>query len=167
MPRTCTICHHPERDAINASLVGGIGTYRRLAALYGVSTSALHRHRTDHLPEVLTRARSLDEIATAESLADQVRALRGRTLRILAQAETDGDSKTQLSAIRELRALAELEARASERSATVLHISVVEQYVVRLIEIVREVVPPEDLEAVIARIEAVPQPENGDERGQR
>jgi len=167
MPRTCTICRHPERDAINASLVGGIGTYRGLGALYGVSTAALHRHRADHLPEVLTRARSLDEIATAESLADQVRALRGRTLRILAQAETDGDSKTQLSAIRELRALAELEARASERSATVLHISVVEQYVVRLIEIVREVVPPEDLEAVIARIEAVPQPENGDERGQR
>ena len=167
MPRTCTICRHPARDAINASLVGGIGTYRGLGALYGVSTAALHRHRADHLPEVLTRARSLDEIATAESLADQVRALRGRTLRILAQAETDGDSKTQLSAIRELRALAELEARASERSATVLHISVVEQYVVRLIEIVREVVPPEDLEAVIARIEAVPQLENGDERGQR
>lgn len=163
MPRTCTVCGHPKRNVIDASLVEGIGTYRGLAVLHGVSPSALRRHRADHLPQALMRARSLDEIATAESLAEQVRALRDRTLRVLAQAEADNDSKTQLSAIRELRALAELEARGAERSATVIQISVVEQYVLRLIEIVREFVPPERLEAAIARIEHVVQFDNGDE----
>lgn len=163
MPRTCTVCGHPKRIVIDSSLVEGNGTYRGLASLHGVSPSALRRHRTDHLPQVLTRARSLDDIATAESLAEQVRALRDRTLRILAQAEADNDSKTQLAAIRELRALTELEARGAERSATVIQISVVEQYVIRVIEIVREFVPPERLQAAIARIEHVLQSENGDE----
>ena len=40
----CSICAHPERDAIEKLLQAG-GSYRPLAAAYGLSKSALARHR--------------------------------------------------------------------------------------------------------------------------
>lgn len=147
--------------------MAGHGTLRGLATRFGVSASALRRHRSEHVPDVLKRAQSLDDIATAESLADQIRTLRARALQVLARAAADADSKTELSALRELRALAELEARGSERSATVINVAVVQDYIFRLVEIVREFVPPQRLAAALARIEAVYQPEQSDVRTTR
>ncbi|MFN8544482.1 MAG: hypothetical protein U0807_09765 [Candidatus Binatia bacterium] len=142
--------------------MSGRGTLRGLGNTYALSASALRRHRAAHLPEVLIKGKSLDDIATAESLVDQVRTLRARILALLAKAETDGDHKTQLAALRELRALAELEARGADRDATVIHVSVVQQYVHRVIEVVREFVPPEHYDEAIARIQAAAHREPGD-----
>lgn len=161
MPRTCTICRHPDRVQIDRALVAGHESLRGLASNFGVSASAMQRHRIEHVPAVLTKAKSLDELITAESLADQVRNLRARTLGILVRAEASGDTKTELAALRELRALTELEARGADRDATVIHVSIVQQYVHRLIEVVREFVPAERVEAAIARIEFTVQQEQG------
>lgn len=154
MPRTCTACRHPERAQLDRDLVSGHGTFRGLATTYALSASAVRRHRRDHIAAVLTQAHSLDEIAAAESLADHVRTLRARTLSILARAEANSDAKTELAALRELRALAELEARGADRDATVIHVSIVQQYVHRVIAAVREFVPAERVDAAIARIES-------------
>lgn len=153
MARTCTICRHSERDQIDRALVAGCDTLRGLAATFGVSASAVRRHRTDHVPEALTKAKSLDDIAAADSLSDQVHTLRAHTLAVLARAEASGELKLELAALRELRALAELEARGAERGSTVIHVSIVQQFIHRLIEVVREFVPPERVDAAIARIE--------------
>jgi hypothetical protein len=50
MPRTCTICTHPEGAAIEQALDEAI-PLRTIAAQWSVSKTALIRHKTDHLPE--------------------------------------------------------------------------------------------------------------------
>jgi hypothetical protein len=48
MGRLCTICAHPETQAIDEAL--GIGrAFRDIAARFGVSRAALHRHYQAHM----------------------------------------------------------------------------------------------------------------------
>jgi uncharacterized protein YerC len=46
MPRTCTICIHPARAAIDKALVDG-QPYRYIAQHFGTSVAALQRHNDD------------------------------------------------------------------------------------------------------------------------
>jgi hypothetical protein len=46
--RPCTICSHPQREAINHALAAG-HSYRDVAGLYAVSKTALHRHWRAHV----------------------------------------------------------------------------------------------------------------------
>jgi hypothetical protein len=48
MPRTCTICRHPERHDIEANLKAGL-PYRDVARRHSVSEHALWRHRSSHV----------------------------------------------------------------------------------------------------------------------
>jgi transposase-like protein len=48
MPRACSICTHPDREAIDAALTGG-DALRNIAPRFGTSTTALHRHKHEHL----------------------------------------------------------------------------------------------------------------------
>lgn len=56
MPRTCTICAHSERPAIDGELVAGRSA-PKLAAKYGVSSDALTRHRAHIAPAVIEAGR--------------------------------------------------------------------------------------------------------------
>ncbi len=124
MARTCTVCRHPERERIDADLVSGRGTFRRLGGTYGLSPSALRRHHRDHVAEVLRKATSLDAIARADSLYGQLQELRAHTLSIYVRAKEAGDLKAELAAIRELRSIAELEDRARDRRGDVVQLHV-------------------------------------------
>jgi hypothetical protein len=110
MPRSCTVCEHPEREAIDEALVGGASN-RSLASLYDVSEAAVRRHKANHLPAKLVMAEKAKEVAQADSLLDQVRDLQSRALAILDQAEDAGDLRTALGAIREARGNLELLAK--------------------------------------------------------
>jgi hypothetical protein len=110
LPRTCTVCSHPAREAIDEALVEGVA-FPALAAKYGVSKDALSRHKAKHLPAKLVMARAAEEVAQADSLLDQVRDLQARAHRILDKAEGAGDLRTALGAIREVRGNLELLAR--------------------------------------------------------
>jgi hypothetical protein len=55
MARVCTICRHPDREAIEKALVASETGYRTIAKRFAISESALFRHRQNHLPEVLAR----------------------------------------------------------------------------------------------------------------
>src|SRR5215204_4092102 len=74
MPRRCTVCDHPERHSINEALVSG-APYRSVAKRSGLSESAVYRHKTEHLPANLLKAREVEEAARADDLLDQVRNL--------------------------------------------------------------------------------------------
>jgi hypothetical protein len=52
MPRSCSICTHPARATIDDGLVTG-QSLRAVSAAYGVSKSAVDRHKESHLPAVL------------------------------------------------------------------------------------------------------------------
>ena len=102
MPRRCTICGHAERQHIDSALVSG-ATLRDIAGQHGVSKSALERHKADHLPVELAKAKEAEVAARADDLLSQVRHLQTRTLAILEAAEASGEQRTALTAIGEAR----------------------------------------------------------------
>ena len=53
--KRCSICIHPRREEIDQALVSG-ATERTIVDQFDVSKSAVHRHKTAHLPISLTRA---------------------------------------------------------------------------------------------------------------
>jgi hypothetical protein len=110
--RTCTICEHPEREAIDRALVGETSNLS-ISAQFGVSESAARRHKGNHLPAKLAKAHEAEEVAHADNLLGQVRALQSKTLSILLRAEGAGDLRTALSAVREARGNVELLAKLS------------------------------------------------------
>jgi hypothetical protein len=110
LPRTCTVCSHPAREAMDEALVEGVA-FPALAAKYSVSKDALSRHKAKHLPAKLVMAQAAEEMVQADSLLDQIRDLQARARRILDKAESAGDLRTALGAIREVRGNLELLAR--------------------------------------------------------
>ena len=64
MPRRCTVCDHPEKHRIDETLVTG-APYRSVAKRFGVSESAVYRHKSEHLPAHLLKAKEV-EVAARE-----------------------------------------------------------------------------------------------------
>src|SRR5919112_1342791 len=126
MPRSCTVCEHPERVAIDRALVGDASN-RSIASLHDVSEAAVRRHKANHLPARLVMAEKASEIAEADGLLEQVRDLQARTLAILEGAESTRQHRTALSAIREARSnlelLAKLLGELDERPVVNLNVS--------------------------------------------
>jgi hypothetical protein len=107
LPRRCTVCDRPERHSIDEALVSG-APYRGIAKRFGLSESAVFRHKSEHLPAHLLKAREVEEVAQADDLLDQVRNLQAHALDILEQAEEAGDLRTALAAISQARGNLEL-----------------------------------------------------------
>jgi len=107
MPRTCTICIHPARSSIDQALIAQ-EPFRHIASRTGTSTTALQRHKKDHIPLSLRKAQDAEEIAHADGLLDQIRELQARAMGILAKAEKAGDLRTALAAIGQARNVLEL-----------------------------------------------------------
>jgi transposase-like protein len=107
MPRRCTVCDHLERQSIDEALVSG-APYRSVAKRFGLSESAVYRHKSEHLPARLLKARKVEEAASADDLFDQVRYLQTHALDILERAEKAGDLRTALAAISQARGNLEL-----------------------------------------------------------
>jgi len=118
VPRVCTICTHPERHAIDVSLVHR-EPYLAIARSYSVSRDALRNHAKEHLPELLAKAKKATEVAEANSLLDRVESLYRRTEAILEAAESNSEWGTALAAIRECRGNLELMGRVTKELESV------------------------------------------------
>jgi hypothetical protein len=110
MARTCTICAHAQREAIEAAIIEQV-SYRTVAERFGTSKTAVCRHATEHLPEALTVAKRAEDVTRADSLLDRVEGLILDVCRIAAKAEQAGQWGPAASALREARASLELLAR--------------------------------------------------------
>lgn len=111
MPRTCTVCRHADRGAIDRALVAGEASLRDVSHRHGVSKDALFRHRADHIPARLAKAGAVADVAQTDDLLRDVRALRGKAINLLMQAEAAGDIRTALAGVREARGCLELLAK--------------------------------------------------------
>ncbi len=107
VPRQCTVCDHQERHDIDEALVSGT-PYRSVAKRFGLSESAVYRHKSEHLPAHLLKAKEVEEAARADDLLEQVRHLQAHALDILERAEKTGDLRTALAAISQARGNLEL-----------------------------------------------------------
>lgn len=106
MPPKCSVCTHPNRAEIDRALVAG-EAFRKIAERSGTSSTALHRHKSEHLPKRLAKAAEAAEVADADDLLVQIKALRNRAISILQKAEQAGDYRTALMGIREARGCVE------------------------------------------------------------
>lgn len=111
MPLVCSICVHADRDDIDELLLRRATSLRVMAQRFGTSTSALHRHRTEHLATVLTQAETAREQAHADDLLEQLRWVQRRTVRLLDTAEANGKLGVAVFCIREARGNIELLAK--------------------------------------------------------
>lgn len=102
MPRKCSVCSHPEVDAINQALVSG-QSYRNIAERFGLAMSSVYRHKSEHLPNALIKAAEAEQVASADDLLRQIRELQAKALAIL-DRNMGKDDKIALSAIKEARA---------------------------------------------------------------
>lgn len=84
MARKCTICHHHDAERINRLLVQG-ETLRAIEDAYDISSSALSRHKTNHItkkdrrrieamkPEMLAAERTLSRPEVKQAVAKSIR----------------------------------------------------------------------------------------------
>jgi hypothetical protein len=128
MARTCTVCVHAEREAIDRALVAG-DPYRGIAQHFGASPDAVLRHKAEHLPERLVAAKGAEDAAAADDLLAQVRELRGHALDILAATKdgADKDYRVALGAIREARGCVELFVKVRESQELVERVAALEE----------------------------------------
>ena len=151
MPRVCTICTHPEHEAINQALVAGESA-PKIAAKYRVSDDAITRHRA-HVPATLAKATEAKETALADDLLAQVRALRNKAISILTTAEKAGDLRTALLGVREARACIELllEVEGELNRQPVINILVAPEWLELRTVILQTLAPYPEAHAALAR----------------
>lgn len=110
MSRTCTVCTHPARAAIDQALVAGRSAYD-LASLYRVSHDAITRHNASHLPAHVAKAHEDEEARQAIDVVKQLKVINQVSVAILHEARQAGDSGTALKAIDRLQRKIELQAK--------------------------------------------------------
>jgi hypothetical protein len=110
MPRTCTVCAHQNRDAIEGELLAG-RPLGEIADIFLTSRAALCRHRQSHIPLRLLQGRKAVEISKADTLIGQIETLQRKARQILEKAESDNDLRTALAGVKELSRLIELVAK--------------------------------------------------------
>ena len=110
MARRCTVCSHPERDAIDRAIVDG-QPIRAIARQFGISKDAVYRHSLRHLPETVRNAHALREAKHADELLDRVETLVSEAEGLLTFGKDKEQAKAWSDGIRELRKCLELLAR--------------------------------------------------------
>ena len=99
MPPRCSICTHPNREAIDASILDG-GSLRNVAQQHGLHFSAVNRHR----PHVAARLAKRD---AEHTYSLQERLAKGH--RVIDKVLESPDEELRLKAIDRLAKLLELE----------------------------------------------------------
>jgi len=98
MGRVCTVCQHPDRQAIDKALVAATDPYRHIAARYALSTSALVRHKADHVLADLLAAWEGERAQNGQELVGELRRWMGYITKVLDACDrwlTDPDDATR------------------------------------------------------------------------
>jgi hypothetical protein len=96
----CTICNHPERQAIDLALLDRTATLTQLSQQYQLSKSALHRHK-QHLLKKMSQAQNLFHDLLRESYLFMLNKFLGLVWGIAQEADAAGNSRQQLQAVRQ------------------------------------------------------------------
>lgn len=111
MAMKCTICTHPERDAIEKAILAGQSN-RSIAAQYKISQTAVQRHKDNHLPEHLAKATAAEQVTKADDLISDLQYLRDKAIMFLDKAEQSDDMRAAAplisAAVKVIETLAEV-----------------------------------------------------------
>lgn len=111
MAPRCTVCMHPDRTTIDATLAQSSASLRDIAGQFGLSRSALHRHQAEHLPARLVKAIEQDTTAADIDVYRQLRETNAAVEAVLKQAQRDGNGDLVLKSADRVLKLLELQAR--------------------------------------------------------
>lgn len=116
MPRACLACTSPNRAVIDKALATG-EPLRDIAARVSISPSALVRHKA-RAAQAIVKASERREEHLGDNLLDEMRRMNRKAWDLLASAESEGDIRGAIVALREARECIEAQdkmlARASE-----------------------------------------------------
>lgn len=126
MSRPCTVCAHPDKRKIDKALVAG-QSLTHLASVYGITVSALFRHRKQHLATLLKkevgdpstdqeaarheRTVNAKEAAHALDMRQQLKAINRACLDVLKKAHAEAKPATLLQAVDRIHRQIALQAR--------------------------------------------------------
>jgi hypothetical protein len=96
----CTVCTHPQRQAIDHALLAGDATYEALSAQYGPSLSAIYRHKK-HLQEKMRQAEKRLQNHLRQDTLFRFNEYLETTRQVVRTASADGDTRQTLRAVRE------------------------------------------------------------------
>ena len=108
--QTCTVCRNEARETVDQAFVAG-EPLRNIAERTGLSTTALHRHKTDHLSATLVKASVAQDEAHGSRLLEQVKGLVDEAMASIERSKEAGKEKDVLGGIREARHSLELTGR--------------------------------------------------------
>lgn len=109
MSRTCTICSHPDRTAIERSIASGMG-YRNIAKQFAVGYSSVSRHASDHIPAAIHQSQAAKEEAGALDVVKQLKDINAIARAIMEKAKDD-DEELALKAMDRVFRQLELQAK--------------------------------------------------------
>ena len=136
MPRTCTICGHKKRSAIEKAILAG-EALRTVADRWSVSKTSLIRHKGDHLAAALVKANGAAEAAHGDDLLAKLESIESEARGILKDAKKAKDLRAAVMAIRELTRLVDLLARLRgelQNAPTTINIQVLAPVILNALE---------------------------------
>lgn len=156
MGARCAACTHPKRDELDSAIVAG-QTLRAIGKQYGMSASAVLRHRDRHLSPALAAIAAQRKEEAAGTLVEQVRQLIRRADELYLAAAKDGRSSAALAALKEMRGQLELLGRATgelkDTSPVTINLQSSEEWIkLRGIILAALVAFPEARQAVAGRL---------------
>jgi hypothetical protein len=102
MPRKCLACASLERISIEKALVSG-EPLRNISKRVSISPAGLLRHKT-HIAQAIVKASERREECLADNLLDEMQRVQRKAWELLAKAESEGDTRGAVVALREVRA---------------------------------------------------------------
>ncbi|HWQ65362.1 MAG TPA: hypothetical protein VN372_00670 [Methanospirillum sp.] len=110
MAQKCSVCSHKDRQRIDEAIVSGQSN-RTMATQYGVSISAVQRHRA-HIPAALAESKHAEEVTDADNLISDLQYLRGEAIAFLNKAKAADDLRAAApligAALKTIETLAEV-----------------------------------------------------------
>lgn len=107
--RSCTICTHPQRAAIDEAIATG-QPYLKIEKRFGMSRETVRRHRK-HVEALIKKHDEVTDLARAGDLKAKLKLHEAELLRLQADAEKEKDIPTAVRVRAELRQLYELQAK--------------------------------------------------------
>jgi len=125
----CKCGQHPDHLELDASYLRKEISLQQYADVVGCARQSVERHVRGHLPDALLKAKDIEDVANGDSLLDQLKQAREKTLSLLDKAEAAGNVRAYgppavyLKEIREqIKLIAELEGRlATQPQITIIN----------------------------------------------
>lgn len=156
----CTVCTHPKRLQIDRALVTDGATVRDTARRFGVTVSALGRHRKNHLAPALAKHEQRFDLATAQGIGTQLATIHIEAVRLLHEARADGNRRDQLAALarleRQIEIAGKLASLIQDGQQIAVNVEISTSWPVVQAAILETLVGyPDALKAVSSRLEAL------------